>query len=401
MKIYNLDTANKDLFLGKDDNNREIYIFDLNNVQFINDLYYPNVLAFSQKESKIYNPIREKIMSLKNLSNKSTYDGEIQKTKNIYENPVFYFIYNTDNYYHFIYDTLPYLISFQYLKQKYSNLKLLMNYPNHQKNNFYKFVDEFLEIVGIKNEDILIVNKETLYKKVYISSSYTHDIDSNLPPRQEIYSFYNSIVENIKQKHGNQELPSNIYISRRTWMHNDLSNIGTNYTTRRKLINENELVDILQKKGYTEIFTENLSTIEKVLLFNNAKNIIAPIGGGVCNALFCNNKVNINILVSPTFLDINNRFIYLFKDLNVNYNHQSEHIEKNEFKKYMRVKYGNIIGEIEDINNNELLINYTDTNVAGWNNQNQYKTISINQKLCQKLDEGLNSEWILDLNSII
>jgi hypothetical protein len=276
-----------------------------------------------------------------------------------------------------------------------------MNYPNHQKNNFYKFVDEFLEIIGIKNEDILIVNKETLYKKVYISSSYTHDIDSNLPPRQEIYSFYNSIVENIKQKHANQELPSNIYISRRTWMHNDLSNIGTNYTTRRKLTNENELVDILQKKGYTEIFTENLSTIEKILLFNNAKNIIAPIGGGVCNALFCNNKVNITILVSPTFLDINNRFIYLFKDLNVNYNHQSEHIEKNEFKKYMRVKYGNIIGEIEDINNNELLINYTDANVAGWNNQNQYKTISINQKFCQKLDEGLNSEWILDLNSII
>ena len=184
-------------------------------------------------------------------------------------------------------------------------------------------------------------------------------------------------------------------------MHNDLSNIGTNYTTRRKLTNENELVDILQKKGYTEIFTENLSTIEKILLFNNAKNIIAPIGGGVCNALFCNNKVNVTILVSPTFLDINNRFIYLFKDLNINYNHQSEHIEKNEFKKYMRVKYGNIIGEIEDINNNELLINYTDANVAGWNNQNQYKTISINQKFCQKLDEGLNSEWILDLNSII
>jgi len=84
MKIYNLDTANKDLFLAKDDNNREIYIFDLNNIQFINDLYYPNVLAFSQEESKIYNPIREKIMSLKNLSNKSTYDSEIQKTIFLY-----------------------------------------------------------------------------------------------------------------------------------------------------------------------------------------------------------------------------------------------------------------------------------------------------------------------------
>ena len=41
----------------------------------------------------------------------------------------------------------------------------------------------------------------------------------------------------------------NIYISRRTWLNSDKSNIGTDYTSRRKMINENELVEQLKVGG--------------------------------------------------------------------------------------------------------------------------------------------------------
>ena len=61
-----------------------------------------------------------------------------------------------DNYFHFVYDTLPYLISFFELKKEIPNLKLLMNYPNFQKNKFYTFVNEFLEILNIMSTDIKI-----------------------------------------------------------------------------------------------------------------------------------------------------------------------------------------------------------------------------------------------------
>ena len=111
--------------------------------------------------------------------------------------------------------------------------------------------------MNITRSDIILVDNERQYESVYISTSYTHDIDSNLPPRKEIYDFYKDIVKITHKKFGIMDTPKKIYVSRRTWLHNNFSNIGTNYTTRRRLINEDELVEKLLTEGFTEVFTEN------------------------------------------------------------------------------------------------------------------------------------------------
>jgi hypothetical protein len=242
-----------------------------------------------------------------------------------------------------------------------------------------------------------LVDNATKYKEIYVSTSYTHDIDSNLPPRQEIYDFYRDIVENVKQKHGQIETPAKIYVSRRTWLHNDFSNIGTNYTTRRKLTNEDEIVDRLCEEGFVEVFTEKLSTIEKVLYFANATHVVGAIGGGISNVLFSQKKTKLEALVSPTFLDVNSRFKYSLTGVDVYYNMNSEHVEKTEFKKYMRVKTrdGKIIGEIEKIYDDRMLVSYTDGSNTGWNAQNVYKQIEVKMIDVEKMDNGLNSPWII------
>ena len=40
--------------------------------------------------------------------------------------PLFFFIYNTDNYFHFLYDSLPYLISFFELKKYLIFINILL-----------------------------------------------------------------------------------------------------------------------------------------------------------------------------------------------------------------------------------------------------------------------------------
>lgn len=404
MKIYDFKDKNK-LFknIFEEENKRSIDLFKYNNCIFTGiNLYYPNILLHEINKNNLILPVIEKTMSLKMSSiyelNNMEYD--LKKSEiifNYYKNPVFFFIYNTDNYFHFLYDSLPYLISFLNLKESIKDIKLLVQYPNKQKHSFYPFVLEFLSILGINENDLIIVNDYTIYEEVYISTSYTHDIDSNLPPRKEIYEFYKKIVEIVKSNYTIKNTPKKIYVSRRTWLHNNFSNIGTNYTTRRRLINEDELVEKLEKEGFIEIFTENLTTIEKILYFSNATHVVGAIGGGISNVLFSPKNTKLEAIVSPTFLDVNLRFKYSLNCVDVYYNYNTEHYEKSEFKTFMRVKTkdNKIIGEIEKIYDDKLLISYTNDFNVGWNLESKYEKIELNQNEVQKIDNGLNSPWII------
>lgn len=388
-------------FLPIDENGREINIYKLSDVQVAKDtLFYPNTVIFSNHDKIFYNPIEERIMSLDSLKQEKK-NLKLNNGLYIEKRPVFFFNYNTDNYYHFIYDTLPYLISYNILKNRIKGLKLLMNYPNSQSKDFYNFNYEFLELLGINKDDIIIINDCTYYSELYISSSYTHGVDSNTPPRNEIYTLYKVLFENVKKHYiGSDVFNKKLYISRRTWLHNDFSNIGTNYTTRRRMRNEEEVVNYLVNKGYSEIFTEKLTTIEKIWLFGNATHIVGAIGGGICNVLFSKAECQLIALVSPTFLDVNKRFIHSLNKVDLRLFGDVKHVEDGEYKKYMRVKYDNIIGEIIEIKNDQITIKYTKEKVAGWNNQMSYHQITVNKNECVALDKGLNSEWELNLNHL-
>ena len=387
----------------KDINGREINIYKLkDSIASGHSLFYPNILLKS--ENQLILPLLERTMSLKckTIYEKTNMEYNYISVKNYkkYYDPIFFFIYNTDNYFHFLYHSLPYLISYLELKKEINNLKLLMQYPNESKNTFYKFVNEMLELLNINKNDIILVDPNTIYSEIYISTSYTHDIDSNLPPRQEIYDLYKTLVNNVKMNYSLKETPKKIYVSRRTWIHNDYSNIGTNYTCRRKFCNEDEFVEKLLNEDYVEVFTEKLSTIEKILYFSNATHVIGAIGGGISNVLFSNSNVYLEAIISPTFLDVNGRFKYSLEKVNVNYNYNTKHIETNEFKTYMRVITNDkrIVGEIEKITNNKLLVSYTDGSNTGWNSENIYKKIELYKKDVNKLDNGLNSPWELIIN---
>ena len=382
--------------------------------------FYPNVLILS--ENKIFNPYDEKVMSLNKESFYDNNEYELNETSNLLvesqhlvENPVFFFIYNFDNYYHFLYDTLPYLVTFYHLKKIYPTLKLLVNYPNKDKKEFYRFNQEFLEkLVDIN--DLIIHDTIHTYKELFISSSYTHGGFSNEPPRPEIFTIYDLLKKNVclenvseKYKNSNDKNMDKIYISRRTWINNDTSNIGTNYTLRRKMINEDELVGSLVKQGFTEIFTENLNTDEKIYLFSNAKIICGSIGGGTSNLLFSNKNTKSFVLVTPYFLDINYRFRYSMENTNITYFYKcSTIVEIDKYPLYVRVQIkndnlmeNNKIGEIVGIQENKYVIQLSNNDIAGFNQSIIFETKLFEQNDFVLLDKGLNSPYSIDINEFI
>jgi hypothetical protein len=402
MEIKKLEEIkNFKIIYNEDSNQRVIYLYEIENCQFVKDkTFYPDVFIHSFNDNCFYNPINEVIKSLEKITIKSSFNYELYSKKIVEDTPVFYFIYNTDNYFHFVYDTLPYIISYLRKKKEIPELKLLINYPNKELTKIYKFVSEFLELLNIDDKNILLVNEETIYKKIYISSSYTHGHNPDKFPRNEIYNFYKELVEENKKRFI-PNTPKKIYISRRSWIHNDYSNIGTNYTLRRKMENEDELVEILKKRGYEEIFTEKMSTFEKLNLFYNAEYIVGAIGGGLCNVLFSKPETKLCAIVSPTFLDVNMRFKYCLEKVDTTYFQDTHHVEKDDYKVGMRVESEekSIIGEILNVEGDFITIQYVNHNVAGWNNQMNFKMIKLHKEICNKLDNGLNSSFVINLKN--
>ena len=137
-----------------------------------------------------------------------------------------------------------------------------------------------------------------MYNRVCVSSSLTHNGLSNCPPHKGVFEVLNQMKSDYVG-------PEKIYISRRTWLNGDTSNIGTNYTERRKCVNEDEVAQMFIDQGFKEIFCENLTMEEKIGMFRSAKYVAGPIGGGMCNVIFSPPETKVLSINSPTFFDVN------------------------------------------------------------------------------------------------
>ena len=283
---------------------RTVELKHFRDVQFTgHSIHYPQPLLYSR--GKLLLPTIEKFMSLGRgtvYEKDMWYNGEFLEVKKTVEDPVFYFVYNMANYYHFIYDTLPYLYSYFYEKKYTKNLKLLVSPPEGQ-TDLYPFVWDCLDLLGISRDDIVFLDPETEYYSVLVGSSLTHDGLSNHRPHKGVYDV-------INRMRGDYKGPEKVYISRRTWTQQKSDNIGTNMTEARRCVNEDEVWELFKARGYEEVFCENLSMEEKIGLFRGAKKVAGPIGGGMVNTIFSPPETQVISINSPTFFDINTRFEY-------------------------------------------------------------------------------------------
>ena len=310
-----------------DENHRILEVAYFEQIRFVgHSKHYPQPLMWSTKTEKLVLPTIEKFMSL----NRGTVYEETMEYEmwlpvrftQFCDIPVFYFVYNMANYYHFIYDTIPYLYHYFNEKQIHPDLKLLVS-PPEGKDDLYPFVWESLELLGITKNDVIFLNQNTLYNRVCVGSSLTHNRLSNCPPHHKVFDIINRMKSEAKG-------PEKIYISRRTWLHNNFENIGTNYTDRRRCVNEDEVAELFKYQGYEEVFCENMTMKEKIGLFNSAKYVAGPIGGGMCNVIFSPPETKVISINSPLFFDINTRFEYSMMHTQLHHFNETEFVEKVE-----------------------------------------------------------------------
>jgi len=385
-------------------NNYTLLEFDIRNTGYYTfqnviltgrNTHYPNCLLFTQQ--KLISPYDEKVMS---LNKESFYDNNTYKLNyeisfnHIEIKPTFFFIYNVDNYYHFLYDSLPILYQYFELKNIYPNLQLLINTSCATKNDLPLFVKQTFQLLNI---NYTFPKPNTLYQSMFVGSSLTHGNKSNESPSVLCYSIWDKMLPDVFYS-----TPKKIYISRRSYLSKHPENIGTNYTQRRKCMNEDALVELLEKHGFVEIFCEDLSMAAKIRHFQQATNIAGFIGGGMANCIFSKPTTRVLCFETPTFLDVNRRFMYSIGHTNVVFIGGSKLIPSGgKYTLYTRVKYQGIVGEIEDYNNGKYTIKLSNNDVAGFSQDFNMENIIANEDELEPLDKGLNSPFECDLENIL
>ena len=83
--------------------------------------------------------------------------------------------------------------------------------------------------------------------------------------------------------------PERIYISR-------------NQVSKRRVINENEVVSLLEKFGFKIIFLESMSIREQALYLANTKVVVAPHGAGLSNLVFCSSGTKVIEFFAPEYI---------------------------------------------------------------------------------------------------
>ncbi|MGD1699711.1 glycosyltransferase family 61 protein [Dapis sp. BLCC M229] len=79
--------------------------------------------------------------------------------------------------------------------------------------------------------------------------------------------------------------------------------ISRKLTPYRRIINEEEVVNLLEKLGFITVTLESISVAEQASLMSGAKIIIYPHTAGLANLVFCNPGTKIIEIFSPKFIN--------------------------------------------------------------------------------------------------
>jgi len=221
----------------------------------------------------------------------------------------FYYWYTIPltNYYHTLLDGVGSLTHYLELLKTKPNMKLLLNRTPRSKGGVMvhpPFVYELLELLDIPYE---LTSDDTIYERVYYGAPLGIENGKRCRPPIVQYDLLRECIRVAKTRAPAAPSLSSgkVYLSRRAHA-NPLSDrkavLGEDNTIKRGLTNEDDAVEILSSLGYTEVFGENYTLAEKIVIFNNMNKYISTAGAGVANMLWTMpNSVSVGGIHSPGF----------------------------------------------------------------------------------------------------
>lgn len=192
------------------------------------------------------------------------------------------------NYFHWMLETLARI---HLIEQ--TNIKIDKYIINHRSLPFQL---ETLQALGIPENQIIVPDDNFHFKaKQLVVPSYV-----NLPNAWSCKYVRELFLNRVKIKR--KKKYERIYIMRKN---------------RRKLTNEDEILQILKKYGFEILSTESMSVQEQIIIFHSAKIIISAHGAGLANLIFCQPGTKVIELFAPTYIE--NHYWLISRLMNLDY----------------------------------------------------------------------------------
>lgn len=173
----------------------------------------------------------------------------------------------TSGYYHWMIDALPKIMM---VNDIFFNENPLIIIPKNDKS----FIEESLSLYGIKNYILSYKNFNCKVNKLYVPELIS-DVGN---PRLETLNFLKNVI--IKESGYFETRSKRIYVSRRN-------------SSKRRVLNENELMATLSLYGFELFELEKLSLEKTIKLFMSAEIVVAPHGAGLTNIVYCNSETTV------------------------------------------------------------------------------------------------------------
>lgn len=153
-----------------------------------------------------------------------------------------------------------------------------------------KFQIETITALGIKQSQLIESRffPHIKAQKLVVPSSYKSQ-KGNLRVSKWGCEFLRNLFLNSETIKKSSSKPERIYISRKL-------------SSWRRVINEEEVVNILEKFGFISLTLESMSIAEQALYMAAAKVIVAPHGGGLTNLVFCCPGTKVIEIFSPKYI---------------------------------------------------------------------------------------------------
>lgn len=199
------------------------------------------------------------------------------------------------NYYHWMCGTLPLLRFYQtFLNITDIDFFYIGQFP---LSGFHK---ESLERAGIAMSKIV---QESCTADRILAAISSRFINFNDPISREAYLFTRSLFRD-ECNAGKENEKNRIYVMRGN-------------STRRKVINEVEVINFLESYGFQAIEMDNKTVKEQAEIFSRAEAIVAPHGAALTNLLFAQSQATVIEIIPYGY--INNCFYVLASYGNLNY----------------------------------------------------------------------------------